>query len=100
MFFKCVTKVVNLALSEISNCSKTLDNQKGYSMILIVFGILIMTLTGLCSGSMLFLTISDNLKQHGRIFPRGDETLYFVGIFGGGPFLFGLTLYMLGKQKK
>ena len=62
------------------------EAKRTFGTILCVIGILIMTVSGICSGIFMF---QGNLE---------GGLLFFILICGGVPFAFGLGMYYAGKQ--
>ena len=62
------------------------EAKRTFGTILCVIGILIMTVSGICSG----IFMSEGSLEGGMIF--------FILIFGGIPFLVGLGMFYAGKQ--
>ena len=71
---------------------------------LIAFGILLATLSGLCSlavgGSMIAGAISQSGRagQAGEMLMSGLQLLLLVGVFGGVPFGIGVGLIFAGQR--
>ncbi|MEO9131877.1 MAG: hypothetical protein ABI240_11780 [Sphingomonas sp.] len=67
---------------------------KFFGGLLLAIGILIATLSGLCSAWFLVMTLSDT--GSGGEF-RGTGLLPFIAVIGGLPFLSGIGLFYWGR---
>lgn len=67
-----------------------------FGVLLITAGVLIMLLTGLCSGVVLIASIGSMVTSHA--YSGFGSGVLVVALFGGLPFVFGAALFIFGRQ--
>lgn len=65
--------------------------------IFLVFGFLVMTLTGLCTGVAVFLMLPATMNESPASFL---SAFGMIALFGGIPFIVGLALFWLGRRMR